>query len=164
MLQVEVVSMKKRRHIGVGAEALVKIRLPVIVHVVQSREAILAGDVDLVVCYLQAKWLEQPGGETSPLQIGQAGVDAGDYPDIIAVGGYHYAAVWKKRELRGPEPHVAGGVAWQGERVERLGGIRLAKRALGRGHPWPTWFASGQALGQVRHRALQLEQPHVAGD
>ena len=156
--------MKKRRHIGVGAEALVKIRLPVVVHVVQSREAIFAGDVDFIVGHLQAKRLVQPGGEPSPLQLGQAGVDAGDNPNITAVGGHDHPAVREKRERRGAEPHVAGRVAWQGERVERVGGVRLAKRALGCGHAWPTRFATGQALGQVGQCIFQLEQSRIAGE
>ena len=96
-LQVEVICMEKRRHVGVGAEALIKIGLPVVVHIVQSREAVLAGDVDLVVDHLQAKRLVQPGGEPSPLQLGQAGVDAGDDPHIAAVSAYHHPAVWEKR-------------------------------------------------------------------
>ena len=163
-LQVKIVRVKKGGHVGVGAEALVKIRLPVVVQVVQPREAILAGDVDFIVDHLQTKRLVQPGGEPSPLQLGQAGVDAGDDPHITAVGGHDHPAVREKRERRGAEPHVAGRVAWQGESVERVGGVRLAKRALGRGRAWPTRFAAGQALGQVRHRVLQLEQPHVAGE
>ena len=80
------------------------------------------------------------------------------------MSAHHHPAVREKRECRSSKPHVAGRVAWQGERVERVGGVRLAKRALCRGRAWPTRFAAGQALGQVRHRVFQLEQPNVAGE
>ena len=145
-VQVEVELVVVRRHDGVVVEALVEVRLAVAVQVMQPRELVAAGDVNLAAHDLKAERLKHPGGEPLPRQLALRVIEAADNPHIAVEARNRRATIRQEVEaaeegLRVPRVrdgrreviHHVRAVGGAGHGLHHDGFSPTARRALGEG-------------------------------
>src|SRR6185437_14207947 len=130
-LQIEGELVERRRRMHVAVENLVKIRLAVVVEIVQANDTLAAERINLVVHDLQAERLKQAGGIALPGELVEFVVDAGDDPNVAAPGAERGPAIREEIEAAEAHPTLVRVVLRDRERIHDIGAVAAAERAFG---------------------------------
>ncbi len=104
-LQIETKGMKALGGIPVIVKILQKIRLAIVVKIMEAGDLIVSDGVDFSVDDLQPEGLMQPGGKPFPLEVLQIIVDARNDPDI-AIPGADGSTIAIVKKIESPDTHT----------------------------------------------------------
>src|SRR6185436_18641328 len=115
---------------AVVVEILVKIRLAVVIQIVQASDLIAASDVNLVLRNNKSQRLIKTRREAFPCQIFQLFVDARDDPNIAVERANRRTSIGEEIQASGTNPRMPRIIFRNGERIDSVGGSVVAEGAF----------------------------------